>query len=475
MSESLRIFGRNYTGVNGIKAKTPEGETILHTAGGGGGTSIERKDVNFFDYDGTIVASYTTAEFANISALPDNPSHDGLIAQGWNIPSTWTLADAKTYVSTNKKADWGQMYTTTSGATEIDVEFTDPNRKSPYMSLAVNGTASIDWGDGSTAESVTGTSLTTRLSVQHNFPAIGKYTIKITAITGSWGFYCTSSYTLLYKNGTSNENRVYTNCVKSVRIGAGCTSIGQYAFNYCYDLASITIPNSVTSISSYALQHCYSLASITIPNSVTSISNGSLYYCYNLTYVAIPNSVTSIGGSAFQYCDSLTTITIPSSVTSIGNSTFGSCYSLQSIVIPDSVTSIGSSAFATCYSLQSMDIPDSVTSIGNSTFQNCYSLASISMPSGVTSIGNTAFGSCFALASVTVSSSVTSIASKAFQNCYGFSSIHFKSSTPPTVEASDAFSNVPTDCIIYVPTGKLSAYTTATNYPSSSTYTYVEE
>ena len=384
-----------------------EGYVHLSNEGNGGSTSFSRKDVNFYDYDGTIVASFTTAEFANLEALPANPSHDGLTAQGWNMPSDWTLANAKTYISTNKKADWGQMYTTTSGATEIDVEFTDPNRLSPIMSLAVNGTVSVDWGDGSSATTVTGSSLSTRKDTgAHTYPAVGKYTIKITATTGnSWGFYGTSSYLLLYRTSTLNQNRVYSNCVQSVRIGAGCTAIGNYAF-----------------------YHCASLASVTIPNSVTSIGSSTFQYCYSLTSVTIPNSVTSFGDQAFYQC-SLASITIPTSVTSIGNSAISNSYSLTSVTIPNSVTSIGSNVFATCYSL----------------------------------------------AGITIPSSVTSIATKAFTNCYGLGSIHFKPTTPPSVAASDAFNNLPTDCKIYVPTGYLTDYTTASNYPDPNTYTYVEE
>ncbi|MBP5709685.1 MAG: leucine-rich repeat protein, partial [Bacteroidales bacterium] len=370
-------------------------------------------------------------EFADISALPANPTHEGLTAQGWNMPSNWTLADAKTYISTNKKADWGQMYTTTSGKTEIDVELTDPNRMSPYMSLAVNGEVSIDWGDGSSTETVTGTSLTTRKEVgPHTYPAVGKYTIKVTASTGnSWGFYGTSSYLLLYINSITNQNRVYTNCIKAVRIGAGCTSVDSCAFFYCTALANITIPSSVTNIGASAFYGCYSLTSVTIPSSVTSISNYAFYYCTALANITIPSSVTSIGSSAFYSCYSLTSIMIPSSVTSISNGAFFYCYAIASVTIPSSVTSIGSSAFS----------------------------------------------SSLSLASVTVPSSVTSIATKAFQNCYGLGSIHFKGSTPPTVDASDAFTNLPTDCKIYVPTGYLTAYTTASNYPDSNTYTYIEE
>ena len=401
--ESLSVTSNGtYTAPTG-KAYSP---VVVNVSGGGG--SAERKDVNFYDYDGSIVASYTTAEFANIDALPSNPSHTGLTAQGWNMPSNWTLANAKTYVATNGKADWGQMYTTASGKTEIDVEFTDPNRLSPNMSLAVNGTVSIDWGDGSAATTVTGTSLTTRKGTgAHTYSAVGKYTIKVTAATGTtWGFLGSSAYLLLYKSSSANTSRVYSNCVQSVRIGAGCTSIGDYSF----------------------------------------------YYCASLAYVTIPNSVTSVGANIFNGCYAISHVTIPSGITSIGNSLFYNCYSLASFSIPSSVTSMGTSIFYYCYALPCANLPSGITSIGNSAFYNCYALASITIPSGV-----------------------TDIATKAFQNCYGLGSIHFKGSTPPSVAASDAFTNVPTDCKIYVPTGKLSAYTSASNYPSSSTYTYIEE
>ena len=83
-------------------------------SGGGGGSSTSNA-VNFYDYDGTIVNSYTATEFANLSELPANPTHEGLTAQGWN----WSLADAKEYVSTYGKLDIGQMYATDDGDTRL--------------------------------------------------------------------------------------------------------------------------------------------------------------------------------------------------------------------------------------------------------------------------------------------------------------------------------------------------------------------
>ena len=80
------------------------------------------------------------------------------------------------------------------------------------------------------------------------------------------------------------------------------TSIGKEAFENCYGLTSVTIPNSVTSIKGYAFSGCYGLTSVTIPNSVTSIGIYAFSGCSGLTSVTIPNSVTSIGNYAFYNC-----------------------------------------------------------------------------------------------------------------------------------------------------------------------------
>jgi hypothetical protein len=143
------------------------------------------------------------------------------------------------------------------------------------------------------------------------------------------------------------------------------------------------------------------------------------------------------------------------------------------VTIPSSVTSIGA-AFSECYSLTSVTIPDSVTSISSKAFDRCVALTSITIPEGVTSIGDYAFYFCASLKSITLPESVTSIGSNAFIYCSGLGYIKFSSSNPPTVSSSNAFTGVPTDCIIYVPSGSLAAYTGATNYPNSSTYTYIE-
>ena len=149
------------------------------------------------------------------------------------------------------------------------------------------------------------------------------------------------------------------------------TSIGNYAFNGCDGLTSITIPNSVTSIGNCAFSICSGLTSIDIPGSVTSIGVGAFSYCTGLTSITIPNSVTSIGNSAFDGCDGLTSIDIPGSVTSIGNSAFSYCTGLTSITIGNGVTSIGNSAFNGCDGLSEIySMAETPATIDISTFSN---------------------------------------------------------------------------------------------------------
>ena len=314
--------------------------------GGGGGSSASKKQINFVDYDGTIVDSYTASEWANVTSLPENPSHDGLTSQGWN----WTKAEIDAQLTELPSGDvWvGQMYVTESGDTEIDVCFVDSARLSPYFSCAVNGKITIDWGDGTTS-TISGTSLTSRQNAQHTYASVGDYTITVHVDSGSWAFYASSTLALLNKNSnTTDANRVYASYVRRVCVG-NSTYIGDYAFNLCASLESITIPNSVTSIGINAFNNCTSLRSIMIPSGVTNIKNSAFSMCYALGSISIPSSVTSIEDNAFRYCTSLRSIMIPSGITNIKSNAFSMCYALGSISIPSSVTNIGDSAFNSCY------------------------------------------------------------------------------------------------------------------------------
>ena len=327
------------------------------------------------------------------------------------------------------------------GKTYLYIKIVAPGRmKVPlYFSQTVANGVTIDWGDGSATQTLSGTG---NKNTTHTYAEIGEYTISLNPSSS-----CTlglgrnaSNYCVL--GSTGNDGKVYCNMLQAVEIGRNITSIGYNAFYGCFSLSSVVIPEGVTSIGNYAFGYCHSLPSIVIPEGVTSISD-----------------------SVFRECYSLSSIVIPESVTSIGNNVFRECRSLSSIVIPESVTSIDFTAFAYCRSLSSIVIPEGITSIGNNTFEECQSLPSIVIPEGVASIGSYAFSKCYSLSSIVIPESVTSIGNYAFQYCYGMAFYDFSQCTSvPTLGGSYVFSNIPSDCKIVVPDNLYDTWIATTNW-----------
>ena len=254
-----------------------------------------------------------------------------------------------------------------------------------------------------------------------------------TKINGIYYVLDSSSKTasVTYTGTTSDYNPSSTAYTGSITIPStvtynsitySVTRIGEYAFQSCNELTSITIPETIISIGDGVFSGCTSLEAVNITDlaawcGISFVTgpdyNGSnpLQYAHHLFIdgeeikdLVIPSNVTRIGGRAFDGCLGLTSIMIPESVTSIGEEAFydtgltkaefASIESLCKIefgsfganplgaaqhlyingqeitdlVIPNSVTSIGSYAFCGCAGLTSITIPESVTSIGKEAF-----------------------------------------------------------------------------------------------------------
>lgn len=270
------------------------------SGGDGESGSIAEKEVFFYDYDGTLLHSYTLEEAAALTELPALPTQKGLICQGW----THTLEEI---TGTDHMLDVGATYITDDGKTRLYITITVEGRMDIplYFNQTVANGVTVDWGDGSvaqTAESAGDVNLT------HTYTSIGEYVISLDVADGcllALGKTEESGTGLL---GTSHvEKRVYKNRLQKVEIGERVNDIGFYAFFGCRSLASITIPEGVTTFGVATFQDCRSLTSIVIPRGVTSI--GSFAACFSLTSIVIPRGVTSV--AVFTYCYSLKSVVIP--------------------------------------------------------------------------------------------------------------------------------------------------------------------
>ena len=161
--------------------------------------------------------------------------------------------------------------------------------------------------------------------------------------------------TYSFNNGTLTISKIDGNNMpeRAVRENGVQNAMRSYGKNIAY-INEVIIGAGITSIGNYAFIDCASLNNVTIPNSVETIGDGAFYYCKALKSVTIPNSVEAIGQQAFQHCTALTSVIIPDTVTSIGDRVFYMCESLTSVTIPGRVTSIGINAFYNCISLRTV-------------------------------------------------------------------------------------------------------------------------
>jgi len=184
-------------------------------------------------------------------------------------------------------------------------------------------------------------------------------------------------------------------------MGNGMSHIGNYAFQYCRGLTSITIGNGVTSIGIHSFHDTpwYNNQ----PEGLIYI--GKVAYEYKGTMpegkkIVIEEGSLGIAALAFSGCSGLKSILIPNDVSVIGQSAFSGCSGLESITIPNNVSIIGEGAFSGCSGLESITIPNNVSNIGKYTFKDCIGLTTIVFGSGITYISYDAFYRCTSVTDV---------------------------------------------------------------------------
>lgn len=382
--------------------------------GGGAPVEVEQKEICFWDYDGTLRYSYSLDEIQELTELPPGPEHDGLVFQEWN----WSLEAIK---AQGRRTHIGALYVTDDGKTRmyIELKFERQLTVPLYIYQTVANGVSIDWGDGSATETISGTG---DVSTSHTYAQTGNYVIALEVTSGKLGVGDKKGNTLL------GRNTVHRTILRNFECGNELEEFNIAAFNRQMSLKKIAISRDVRITDSYIFEYCASLTCVVFPCylSANYITRG----CSSLETACVhENQKTNVPRSLFQACGVLRNVSIPA----------------------DCTGKLDSDSFEACSCLGEIDIPDGCTSVYDRSFRYCALLTNITIPENV-----------------------AEIRANGFYSCSGLIKIKFLSTTPPTVVNKNAFTNLSTDCIIEVPKGCLEAYTTATNYPSADTYTYVE-
>jgi len=103
--------------------------------------------------------------------------------------------------------------------------------------------------------------------------------------TGEMYDYGEFPYNTQYQQSPWSSYR-YNSSISELRIEAGVTSVGAYAFYYCSNIKNAVLPDGLESIgeNAFYVKNFYSyLININIPSSVTSVGKNFLYADYNCT------------------------------------------------------------------------------------------------------------------------------------------------------------------------------------------------
>lgn len=310
-------------------------------------TSVEWNDVNFYDYDGIRLYSYSWEEAMAMTELPPLPTQKGLICQEWN----YTLEDIK---AQNGACDVGATYITDDGNTRLYLTIKNERAKDVSLHFPRHGGVTVDWGDGTSVE-------TTEKELSHQYAEYGEYVVAFKPKSYIAFEFGDNRNVLGYNLAPSSER--YDSLTK-VELGSAITNLGNYTFDNCSSLRTVTIPNTTITMGASTFRSCTSLKCIVMPKGLNYTSNNTFSHCASLKIVSLSKGITEYDFSVFGNCPSLRRIVFPVGVTSLGISTFTTTILLSRVVIPDGVTEIGNSVFSSCFRLQCIKIPASVTKLG---------------------------------------------------------------------------------------------------------------
>lgn len=387
-------------------------------------------DVTFVDYDGNVCYTYTADEFLALTELPPNPSHEGLVAQGWN----WTLAGAKTYVDESGCLCIGQNYTTDSGDTRIYISipeyFLDCPMDIGFYTSVKNG-VTIDWGDGYTT--ITDGNANTFKNYTHIYENAGQYVIKLRCTEGTYILGYNGSNTSIFYQSGYVAHSTSAKFVKKVEIGNNCTQIYRQGFQNCSKLTAISIPITLTAfggsgVNGLVFTNCVGLSCMVFPRESTVYGSNNFSGCFTIKFISYGEDMTMPATyNENNNLKGLCMFTTPS-LAATSQDFCSYAYALEKVAVPGTYTTYYTHFIRDCHLIRKFVVPASVTTINDYSFTNDY-----------------------------------------------LKEFHLRPTTPPTIANTRGMPNMSAfNGVIYVPYSSdhsvLEAYKTATNWSSFADY-----
>ena len=379
-------------------------------------TPPKESDINFWDYDGTLLYSWTLAELATKTELPPLPSHDGLVCQGWN----WTLQDIK---DAGRELDIGALYITDDGKTrfyvDVDTETWDDFVLNYWQSD--KDAVTVNWGDGS-AEEISSTS--GWVTLRHVYESSGAYMVTL-AISEN----ATIQFNHPLSEGSDDRDRARNGMLTKVELGAN-VKISYYTFGMAVKMQTFTAPMG-TFFDGYRLfEQCTALRAFIAP-------------------AVLPDTQTFYNAATIRI------------VSTVNGNVIGRSFTNTAITRVNCDLTIGQNVYA----LERVHIKAVNGQVGD--FSSCRALLEVTIPADATTFVAAAFQGDNALRRVTCLGDIASIPAQVFQRCYPLRFVDFTHCTAvPTLANVNAFDATHAQLEIRVPASLADAWKAATNWSS---------
>lgn len=212
---------------------------------------------------------------------------------------------------------------------------------------------------------------------------------------------------------------------------------------------------------------------LSMPKTIRKMDYACFAGCDRLLNAHIPDSLISIGDNCFYGCKRLKNLNFPVTLKSIGDSCFYNCTSLKEVILGNDVKHIGNACFAKSTAINTLKIYSNIDTLYECTFEGCSALSQILWPKNIQHLGNGCFAGCSSLSNLHLPSSLISIGDTCFSNCTGLTKVYcpWKNLDGITI-SQDAFKNLPTSVILFVPKGCAGLYLNSTPW---NKFLHIEE
>lgn len=256
-------------------------------------------DVNYIDFGAEPQS--VSADFYNWLTENAVPAMVSITHNGTEIASifpgqTATLKCAGMKMETDVTVKVAEVIGETGGSSNMEW-FNDGNthiwitlpesRTSPMLGVCPNGTVTVDWGDGTDPDILTGTSVNkVQWTPSHEYAKPGDYVITLVVVDGTMQFFGDSygTYLLRHTGDYDTRNYLYQLAINKIELGDKMPQINNRSCHGLMALKSISISNGAQQVNGNAFQDCRSLTIIKIPGSIRSINGNAFASAFGVRY-----------------------------------------------------------------------------------------------------------------------------------------------------------------------------------------------